>query len=555
MRALGDKSNLTVDSPRASSRRRPSQLAKAPRSSTSRQSLSASPRLSVFRDISPDDVARGIGASTRPTGQPVVSASRPSSRSRVPRAASSLRLSPAPPPHRFTPSPAPARRSLSRSPSPDLPLPATRRHPSTTLHASPRAPQRSSPARLAVPGSSRDSLGGSPSLPAPWALAAPADERSSSPRAAHDASRGGEQGGGLVFRYTTTEFGDLPSLRLSLDGPLGIEAGKGGTGADDGPGMESSIVLETWEDEMSRLGLGAQDEEDAQARVSVHEEGEVTIRREMGEADGEVEGGEPAAMEVDAPMQDDAGVAGEEEVEDDVVLVALPLADDAPAMDEDGDETIKAAASPPVAAPSVDQAEDVFLAPEESKDPVAVPEVPEETLAALYLLSSPKSSSIPSPPPRPAFFTASSMPPRRARPSFDEPLPDGPPSDEDPLGYYLRTAGTFSSEDDLPSSAPSDASQLEDYLAEREVGRAVKPSSHQRNKRVVASAEARLKRLRLDATRREGRERQVLDVGEVKLSRAVRAAIEARAEGVATEKEEREVREAVRAQKARWRTG
>ncbi|BGP38988.1 hypothetical protein JCM10449v2_002926 [Rhodotorula kratochvilovae] len=429
-----------------------------------------------------------------------------------------------------------AHRALSRSPSATAHALPRR---SISLHTSPRAPHRTSPALLAVPGTSRDSLAPS-SLPAPWALAAPASARleaSSSPAAAE------EGGDAPVFRYTTTEFGHAPSLRLSLDGGASErEVRTGAAEEDDGPGMESSIVLETWEDELSRVAGG---------------EREVTpIAEDAGDGDETVMPAKPG-IEVD-PLHDGAmDVDGVAPIQPQPLKVdlaeiggAAELNGEPAAMDEAGDETIKGVA------PVRTQDNVEHSATPELPDAEAAEHPVEEIIELDEVLAaeprSPKAFSAAVSPPPPAFFTASSMPPRRARPSVDDPLPTGPPDDEDDLAYYLRTTGTYSSEDDLPSSAPSDTSEREDYLAEREIGRGVKPSSRQREKRLAASAEA--KRLRLAAGRREGREREVLDVGEVKLSRVVRHAIERRAMGV-TAAEEEEIRAALRKQKAGWRTG
>ncbi|BGP47092.1 hypothetical protein JCM10450v2_002944 [Rhodotorula kratochvilovae] len=532
-RALVDKSNLTADSPRRTAMQgRPSQSALstlAPRPSVSRESSPGLGSLSVFRDLPASALQGAGGLSSRPAPLPLPSLSastRLSAHPRIPRAASPYRLASEPPPSR----PSPAHRALSRSPSATAHALPRR---SISLHTSPRAPHRTSPALLAVPGTSRDSLAPS-SLPAPWALAAPASARleaSSSPAAAE------EGGDAPVFRYTTTEFGHAPSLRLSLDGGASErEVRTGAAEEDDGPGMESSIVLETWEDELSRVAGG---------------EREVTpIAEDAGDGDETVMPAKPG-IEVD-PLHDGAmDVDGVAPIQPQPLKVdlaeiggAAELNGEPAAMDEAGDETIKGVA------PVRTQDNVEHSATPELPDAEAAEHPVEEIIELDEVLAaeprSPKAFSAAVSPPPPAFFTASSMPPRRARPSVDDPLPT------DDLAYYLRTTGTYSSEDDLPSSAPSDTSEREDYLAEREIGRGVKPSSRQREKRLAASAEA--KRLRLAAGRREGREREVLDVGEVKLSRVVRHAIERRAMGV-TAAEEEEIRAALRKQKAGWRTG
>jgi len=91
------------------------------------------------------------------------------------------------------------------------------------------------------------------------------------------------------------------------------------------------------------------------------------------------------------------------------------------------------------------------------------------------------------------IYDANHLPPRRPRsPRYIESSPrflsQKPPSDEDDLAYLIRTTATHSSEDDLPP-IPSDYSSDErDFeLAEREIGRGVKTTSRQRDKRVALS--------------------------------------------------------------------
>jgi len=393
-------------------------------------------------------------------------------------------------------------------------------------------------------------------MPAPWALAAPAGEHSSSPRRAHEPV--GERGA-PVFRYTTSEFDDAPSLRLSLGGA----SGAGGI-EDDGAGMESSIVLETWEDEQSRRSAARAREleellaepaaqgmaDDEGGENDEEEEGDKTLRPgadllQVGEGVGDGGG---------APEQDD-----EDEVdEDELVLVGLEqegarkrvVAPDS-MVEDDGDETLKGLA-PPARLDGPAQAHNAAPAGRDEDMAEIHPVSPDRASSSSSATAPrPRRRARPRPRPVPTSFSASSMPPRVARPAIDEPLDDGPPSDEDPFGYALRTTGTFSSEDDLPDSDPSDESALEDYLAEREVGRAVKPTSGQRDKRVAASARAR--RLRLVEGAREGLERNVLDVGEAHVGDAVRRLMASRAEG-ADEQEEEEALEAWRRQKRKWMT-
>ncbi|GAA5841120.1 hypothetical protein JCM9279_000544 [Rhodotorula babjevae] len=562
-RALGDKSNLTADSPRKISRTRPSQLAlPGPSSGISSSRSPGGSSLSVFRDQPSTSAAvHPASSSSSRLAPPAPSASATAQsvpRPRAPRAAQAVAGSAAAQslPHR----PLAFSSSFLRSPSPDLAAAGRQLNPPP----SPRAPQHASPARLAVPGGSRPSLG-APGMPAPWALAAPAGEHSSSPRRAHEPL--GEHGA-PVFRYTTSEFDDAPSLRLSPGGP-----GGGGI-EDDGAGMESSIVLETWEDEQSRRSaVRARELEELLAEADEQgmaddegggeeEEGDKTLRPG---ADLLPDLGEDAAMPMGAddegsPVVSGALAQGDEDEggEDEIVLVGLeqrvalePIVEQDPVDEDDADDTIKALAPLPHRvglAQTQNAAQQALVSPDES---AAYDRISPDRASSSSSATAPR----PRPHPRPrsilTAFSASSMPPRVPRPSVDEPLDDGPPSDEDPLGYALRTTGTFSSEDDLPDSAPSDESALEDYLAEREVGRAVKPTSGQREKRVAASARA--KRLRLKEGAREGLERHILDVDEAKAGSTVQRLIEMRARGA--EEEEEHALEAMRRQKKRWITG
>ncbi|GAA5927591.1 hypothetical protein JCM3775_006026 [Rhodotorula graminis] len=554
-RALGDKSNLTADSPRKASRARPSQLVLPGPSSTT--SSSRSPRasassLGVFRDQPSTSAAvhPASSSSSHLAPPPPIppSTAQSASRARPPRAA--LAVTAHSMPHR-----APTfSTSLARSTSPDLSGARGALNPPP----SPRAPQPASPARLGVPGGSRPSLG-APGMPAPWALAAPAGQHSSSPRRAHEPV---VEHGAPVFRYTTSEFDDAPSLQLSL--------GDGGAAEDDGAGMESSIVLETWEDEQSRrsearepvleglLAEGAEHEMADDEGGSDDEVGDMTLRPGAGLLDVSASEEMPMDDDMGAAQGGDAAERDDEESElgaDDLVLVGRapkarePVVAPNLADEDDGDATIKAPSR-------LARRDEPAQALDDAQQPAA-PDSPDQHLADHFwparTSSSSSSSSTASPRRRPVkiSFSASLMPPRRPRLSVDKPLEDGPLSDEDPLGYALRTTATYSSEDDLADSAPSDESALEDYLAEREVGRAVKPTSGQRDKRVAASARAR--RLRLVDGAREGLERKVLDVDEADMRGALRRLLEARAEGA--DEQEEEALKAWHKQKKQWVTG
>ncbi|GJN89853.1 hypothetical protein Rhopal_002842-T1 [Rhodotorula paludigena] len=343
-----------------------------------------------------------------------------------------------------------------------------------------------------------------------------------------------------VFRYTTTEFGDLPSLRLSIGGCSDIKPVAGGSahgdaamGEKEAEGMESTIVLETWDDDPSKTAtsssvLGMLD------LAQVDDEGEVTLKP----SDETIQAAEQVEMDVDERADPlDAAV-------DATVVMKRPagLQHD----HDDGLEAIEIDGAPA----AVDQDEEIVAEPAiaaSDRQSSSSGDAPVQARAAPKPVA-PRTS-----------YSAAFMPPRRPRPSVDVADPVGPPSDEDELAYYLRTTGTFSSEDDLPplSAAPSDESAAEDFLAEREVGRAVKPTSGQRTKRLAASAEAREHRLRVGEGkdgRRKGLERVVLDLQDVRLSRRVRQAIETRAAGGTAEDEER-IQKEMAVQKREWRSG
>jgi hypothetical protein len=287
--------------------------------------------------------------------------------------------------------------------------------------------------------------------------------------------------------------------------------------------MDSTIVLETWEDggkEARREESPMLDHEEEEA------EGELTVR--LG----------------DAPDIEEANstIVKPREVED--LLVGQKPADVAPECGdmsvEDGDATVMRVVNrldrqddyhipedAAVASPGQAGAEDVEVHESALQD-----QQKQQTADGAELEAKP---AVPRSP-RPLFWTSDFMPPHHPRPPVDQPLPDGPPSSEDELAYYLRTTGTFSSEDDLPpiGDAPSDESAREDWLAEREIGRSVKPTSGQRVKRIKASEAARearhtLERLRIDEGRRSGLKREILPLDQVRVPKRVRRLIEQQA--------------------------
>lgn len=223
--------------------------------------------------------------------------------------------------------------------------------------------------------------------------------------------------------------------------------------------MESSFML--FEDESGEMsGAGWKEGETTSMAVDgaegVVEAGGSTEGEKMDEV-----GGRQEAMEIDALVVEEATNGQDNVVGDEY---------------GEAEETIIASA---VSVDSLDQP-----TPGHSASRCSSPSVPSSSHPF------PPSPTLPNPS-TPFHFTSTFMPPRRSRSTISAPSPSGPPSSEDDLAYYLRTTGTYSSEDDLPLSSPLGSSAEEDRLAEAEVGRAVKPSSRQRQKRVEAHEEAK----------------------------------------------------------------
>ncbi|BGP31079.1 hypothetical protein JCM10296v2_002843 [Rhodotorula toruloides] len=479
--ALLDKSNLTTNSPRSAAR--PSQLSQAngsplrstfANSSTKRRGST----LTVYRDET------ATGKPFSPQGAFTSTATTSAENLRLPRAAGGLRLGSEPPPS-TRPLPWPTFTTFDRL------LPRSPRSAGNVFPFRSLSPLRSTP-RLGVPRVA------SASLPAPWALSAPAsasNHASSSPQ--------NPPADAPVFHFTTTEFGDLPSVRLSLGSNAEVGDGKEG-------GMDSTIVLETWEEgrrEESSLNL-------------VEDEGaeEHTMRPQE---DPEGEEADATLVEAKDPVLDqnqtDVAVNFADMSLDDGEVTVTATNHEAQEQDEGLRTSAETAAAPPQQADGVNHvAMDGVVSLDHRS--VASNEDEEEPVGRRS--------------PRPLFWTSDFMPPRHPRPPVDPPLPEGPPSSEDELAYYLRTTGTYSSEDDLPpiKDAPSDESAKEDWLAEREIGRAVKPTSGQRKKRIKASeARSKLERLRIDKGKRMGTKREILPLDQVRIPKRVRRLIEQQA--------------------------
>ncbi|BGO90612.1 hypothetical protein NBRC10512_000176 [Rhodotorula toruloides] len=487
--ALLDKSNLTTDSPRSAAR--PLQASRSPlRPAPSTALLKRrGSTLAVYRDETAT-----TSKPLSPQGGSTSTATMAAQNLRLPRAAGGWRLGSEPPP---------AIRSL---PSPTF---ATF---DRLLPRSPRSAGNASPLRSLSPLRSAPLLGvpraAESALPAPWALSAPAsasNHPSSSPQ--------NPPADAPVFHFTTTEFGDLPSIRLSLGS--NAETGDGREG-----GMDSTIVLETWEE-------GVRDgrrEESPMHGVEEEEEvdGERTMRPQstQGREEAEetvIERKEAKETATDQDQTDVAVGISDMSLDDGDVTVTAAIRE---VQEQDHGQRTSAETTAAASPEQQDDADDVAMDETVSLDQHSIDanEDEEKPVSRCF--------------PRPLFWTSDFMPPRHPRPPVDPPLPDGPPSSEDELAYYLRTTGTYSSEDDLPpiGDAPSDDSAREDWLAEREIGRAVKPTSGQRAKRIKASeARRKLERLRIDGGKRSGTKREILPLDQVRIPKRVRRLIEQQA--------------------------
>lgn len=479
--------------------------------SQSPEKASSASRLQVFRD----ETRAPVGGTTQPelARRPALPSDQvPPRRSRPPRRNVVRHASELPPPVPIASSSTQGAALLPRSP-------AAHRRGSVSIGEAAKS--------LLAPPNEAASADPLP-RPAPWALSTPAspllDPHSSSP--ADGAS------GLPVFRFTTTEFGDSPSLQLYQPGPSGINTSLAfrGLGTGEAEGMDSSIMLETWDESVtgqassaSREGVGVPDQVDEDVtmrQVGQSDSAPVNFAAEDGDDLAE----EPTIRHESSPGHDQPttdGAAGTSALPVDLGKV------DGGTRQEAGSPP--APATGPAAAPTRTGSAEVEPAAGSAEDP----EPDDESMTSRY---SPNDTARQRLRAKPLHYTSTFMPARHPRWPIDEPLPEGPPSSEDELAYYLRTSGTFSSEDDLPASenAPSDESAKEDWLAEREVGRALKPTSKQREKRIAAYNEATTSfaRLRLgegSGGRRKEWKREILPLDQVRLPRQVREAIEAKA--------------------------
>ncbi|GAA5821861.1 hypothetical protein JCM11251_004751 [Rhodosporidiobolus azoricus] len=502
-RALGDKSNRPSLS--GSGGTRPSQprpslprvprtgaVVDSPRSSNTqskRGSLAPlAPSFGVFRDPAPQSTfSSGRASPAYPSLPPPTLREPPDRRHPLPRAATAASSSFV---HRSLSAPSPAQLSLALPRSPGLSSQTQSRLPrASRALALPRsAPTSCSIAHpsalLTVPGA--PPAGQAPRLPAPWSLTAPSSAPTSPPAAlaisaAGEGGEGGEGGQGEqpIFRFTTTQFADLPSLSFTSSHPRSVGPDKGhntggGGRADESVlvGMDSSFMLETLEE-----GDGGFGEEGrwGDESITLEEEAmEETLRKSADETTFQVVA-EVVEAAGEAVRQETRGRLAPQSGADEMAVDEVDAADAAGA-DGSGKE------QPGLVVEYLKADDSLAIDPSPCSSP-----------------SSPASESAPKMVDRlpSAAYSANFMPPRRPRPPQLSPsLLTGPASDEDDLAYYLRITGTFSSEDDLPPSPSStlSSSAEEDRLAEREVGRAVKPMSGQRVKRIEASAEARRKR-------------------------------------------------------------
>ncbi|GAA6014714.1 hypothetical protein JCM10207_006914 [Rhodosporidiobolus poonsookiae] len=539
-RALGDKSNRSSlpSSPAGGQISRAPSRTDSPRSRPASHvgSRRCSLALNVFRDPAASAPPSTAPAPARASAsaEPAL-ADLPTRRRPLPRAASHSRVTGSSAPTSISLLlPLPRSPSASHSPRP---LPRARTASPRAALRSPLYPASSAAAgvgatHLGVPGAPQ--LGQAPRLPPPWSLVAPP---SSSPASLGPGTSGApwgaaveEEGGEKpVFRFTTTQFADLPSVVL----PASPLVPRGGDG-DATIRLSSAAAGRLDDDAFAPAGMDSS--------FMLFEEGELTREGEAGWEGAGMFEDESAAVEVTVV----SGKGGVEAAEEEDVRELAEEEQEEEEMQTEGEETIRAE-------PAAMDVDVLVSPPKHTPEAVGDPSDPVDLVGAVPLsslslagalpLSSP-STSCPSPapiPPSPPPFSAHRMPRRRPRPILSSPLPSGPPTSEDDLAYYLRVTGTFSSEDDLsPASLPSPggSSAEENALAEQEVGRAVKPSSSQRDKRVAAASEARRAReqveqgLRIGAGkdgRRRGWKREILSP--VKGWRAVKRVRPARARG------------------------
>ncbi|GAA5956847.1 hypothetical protein JCM21900_006270 [Sporobolomyces salmonicolor] len=411
---LSDKSNLArLSKPASTGPSRPSQLATTPPrvSTTLHHTASQPPPAARQPSFSPRcDKKRGSSLTVQRGSTLAVGSPGTSLGLQVYNDASGS-LRPPPPPR--------------TSPQPSL----TTRH-SRTNHALaplPRSPAQTSPRfrQFFLPSFSRSRA------------------RSISP------ARAGSQDSHPVFRFTITQFDNSPVASPSFLKTQRVAM------EDEGAGMDSSIVLETYE------------------------EGQVTPDEEFWLADETHETQEGAVEEV-APGEADPNTVVE-------------------AMDG-ADHNYQLRLMPNILDSTAGPFNETAPPSTHVTATATFDELPHQALpsGSLYLPSPParlKARRGAPPPSNPSIYSATFMPPRRPRSvlsaaSSSASAPAQPASSEDDLAYLIRTTGTYSSEDDLPlaSSASLSSDERQFQLAEREVGRAMKPSSGQREKRGALAA-------------------------------------------------------------------
>ncbi|GAA6029698.1 hypothetical protein JCM8097_001007 [Rhodosporidiobolus ruineniae] len=498
-----------------------------------RGSLAAPPSpgaLAVFHDPSPllPPPRRSTTLTQPPAPRPLTDL--PFRRRPLPRSVSPSSRQASPDSHATEQQPSGPTSSLPLPRSPAAACPHTGlprpRLPRAALSSRP-SPSASS-ALLALPGASGSAAAGP--APPPWALAAPTLPGPSSEELGigEGAGRKGEGEGGPVFRFTTTEFADSPSIEVDVGALPPVRAAaerKGGEG-DEGllVGMESSFfLLQEDGDETMRFA-----DELRSRELEMQEKGERQEQKQ--ETERETSGMFVVDDTLDEEEEEDEG-AGEETVKLDVALTEVDETITQPSSTFVGQQQEKEEKEEPTVALDTlaIAVEETAFAADGSQAATFAGESPPRTAVFRNLpfdLPSTVSDRLPTPPPlTPAF-----LPPRRPRSTrYKRRLPR-PPSDEDDLAFYLRVTGTFSSEDDLPPSSSSSPSSDDDEPSssrsstadrrlavetEAEVGRAVKPSSRQRIKRLEASAEAKRAREAARAVRglrigegRDGRRRK-----------------------------------------------
>ncbi|GAA5892845.1 uncharacterized protein JCM6883_007492 [Sporobolomyces salmoneus] len=339
------------------------------------------------------------------------------------------------------------------------------------------------------------------------------------------------------FQFTTTLFENSLSFSRSLfnlpdgegtDGFIGagfMEGHKEG----EGWGMDSGFVLESWDQERFEREDALEAQEEERRRAAEEEEKRVTLESKEVEVElcgkeggkilveeGEEENEKTFEMEkgIEAQFGDESNstikasevamsrggnILHEEKEEEENEMVSAKTFEEAESEVESGNESdTEAEESESDSAGEVvgaeaevagQQMEEVLeFDPPELEEASPSNEMNDEEQDLI-----PDDDSTSSNPSSPLpLYDALHLPPRRPRSPRFLPSPSNLAlpldSSEDDLAYLIRTTATHSSEDDLPPP-PSDCSsdEREFELAEREVGRGVKTTSRQREKRVEES--------------------------------------------------------------------